>query len=407
MSGQVLLIEDDDALRASLAQTLELAEMSVIPTMGYVQAKRSIRANFPGVILSDIRMPHQDGFDVLTAARSADPDLPVILLTGHSDVPTAMRAMKEGAYEYLEKPVGTERLVDVVSRAVVHRQLVLKSRRIERALEQSDAAARSFPGSGPVSSALRTALRRVAAATSHVHLYGEKGTGRKEAAFAINALSPEPRVFRTLNLMTASEDAVGRLRGADDGAGWDLSLKNVEHATSRQIEDLQALLASDPSLRLISSSVLPLSELERLGLCEEGNTTVEIRFPSLEERRDDLPEIFENFLRLAIRGLDTDMPDIPTPVLSDLMTRAWPGNLPQLREHAMTYALGSRVQNDGAGQRTLAEQIDAFEKMVLSETLKRTGGKAAEAAKLLGVPRNTFYDRLARFGLSPKDFRAS
>ncbi|WP_193182202.1 sigma-54-dependent transcriptional regulator [Nisaea sediminum] len=406
MSGQVLLIEDDDALRASLAQTLELADMSVISTVGYVQAKRSIRANFPGVILSDIRMPHQDGFDVLTAARSADPDLPVILLTGHSDVPTAMRAMKEGAYEYLEKPVGTERLVDVVSRAVAHRQLVLKSRRIERALEQSDAAARSFPGSGPVSSALRTALRRVAAASSHVHLYGPKGTGRKEAAFAINALSPEPRVFRTLNLITASEDAVRRLAGAE-GAGWDLSLKNVEHATPRQIEDLQSLLNSDPALRLISSSVLPLSELEGLGLGEDGSTVVEIRFPTLDERREDLPEIFENLLRLAIRGLDTDMPEVPASVFTELLTRTWPGNLPELREHATTYALGSRVQSDGAGQRTLAEQIDAFEKMVLSETLKKVGGKAAEAARLLGLPRNTFYDRLARFGLSPRDFRRS
>ncbi|WP_420405686.1 sigma-54-dependent transcriptional regulator [Nisaea sp.] len=405
MSGQVLLIEDDDALRASLAQTLELADMSVISTIGYVQAKRSIRANFPGVILSDIRMPHQDGFDVLTAAQNADPDLPVILLTGHSDVPTAMRAMKEGAYEYLEKPVGTERLVDVVGRAVAHRQLVLKSRRIERALEQSDAAARSFPGSGPVSSALRTALRRVAAASSHVHLYGPKGTGRKEAAFAINALSPEPRIFRTLNLVTASEDAVGRLDGTG-GAGWDLSLKNVEHASPRQIEDLQSLLGSDPSLRLVSSSVLPLSQLDRLGLGDDGSTVVEIRFPTLEERRDDLPEIFENLLRLAIRGLDTDMPDIPTSVLSDLMTRTWPGNLPELREFAMTYALGSRVQNDGAGQRTLAEQIDAFEKMVLTETLKKTGGKAAAAARMLGLPRNTFYDHLAKFGLSPKDFRS-
>jgi len=407
MSGQVLLIEDDDALRASLAQTLELADIAVIPTKGYVQARRSIRANFPGVILSDIRMPHQDGFDVLAAARSADPDLPVILLTGHSDVPTAMRAMKEGAYEYLEKPVGTERLVDVVGRAITHRQLVLKSRRIERALEQSDAAARSFPGSGPVSSALRTALRRVAATSSHVHLYGPKGTGRKEAAFAINALAPEPRVFRALNLITASEDAVARLAGAGGGAGWDLSLKNVEHATPRQIEDLHALLNSDPSLRLISSSVLPLSELERLGLGEDGNTMVEIRFPTLEERREDLPEIFENLLRLAIRGLDTDMPDVPTSVLSDLMTRTWPGNLPELREFAMTYALGARVQNDGAGQRTLAEQLEAFERMVLSETLKKTRGKAAEAARLLGLPRNTLYDRLSRFGISPKDFRPS
>ncbi|UUX49403.1 response regulator [Nisaea acidiphila] len=404
MSGQVLLIEDDDALRASLAQTLELADIAVIPTMGYVQAKRSIRANFPGIILSDIRMPHQDGFDVLSSARSADPDLPVILLTGHSDVPTAMRAMKEGAYEYLEKPVGTERLVDVVSRAIAHRDLVLKSRRIERALERSDAAARSFPGSGPVSSALRTALRRVAASDCHVHLYGPKGTGRKEAGFAINALSTDARSFHALNLITAETDAIGRTAKLRDGA-WDFSLKNVELATQRQVDDLHGLLEANSEIRLISSATVPLAELEHLGLGEDGSTIVEIRFPTLDERREDLPEIFENLVRLSVRSLDTDMPEISTATLSDLMTRSWPGNLPALRDFAMTYALGTRAQSDAGAQPTLVEQIDAFEKMVLSETLKRTGGKAAEAARALGVPRNTFYDRLARFGISPKDFR--
>ncbi|WP_339848800.1 response regulator [uncultured Nisaea sp.] len=403
MTGQVLLIEDDDALRHSLAQTLELADLTVIPAGGYVQAKRTIRANFPGVVLSDIRMPYQDGFSVLSAAQGADPGLPVILLTGHSDVPTAMRAMKEGAYEYLEKPVGTERLVDVVRRAIAHRDLVLKSRRIERALERSDAAARSFPGSGPVSTTLRKALRRVAASDCHVHLHGPKGTGKKEAAFAINALSPESRAFLTLNLLHAPADSVRRLQPPEGPA--DLSLKSVECATPEQIADLRALLSRCPELRVISSSVSSLAELEHLEPGAEGATVVEIRVPSLDERRDDLPEIFENFLRLAIRSLDADMPEVSTATLTGIMTRPWPGSLPELRSYAMTYALGARVQSDGAGQGTLAEQVEAFEKMVLTETLKRTNGKAAEAARMLGLPRNTLYDRLVRFGLSAKDFR--
>tara|TARA_E500000318_G_scaffold16393_1_gene16827 strand:+ start:2137 stop:3354 length:1218 start_codon:yes stop_codon:yes gene_type:complete len=405
MTGQVLLIEDDDALRHSLTQTLELADLTVIPASSYVQAKRTIRANFPGVILSDIRMPHQDGFSVLSAAQGADQGLPVILLTGHSDVPTAMRAMKEGAYEYLEKPVGTERLVDVVLRAIEHRDLVLKSRRIERALERSDAAARSFPGSGPASTALRTALRRVAASDCHVHLHGPKGTGKKEAAFAINALSPEPRTFLTLNLLHVPADSVRRLQIPEGPA--DLSLKSVECATLEQIEDVRALIRRCPDLRIISSSVASLAELEHLDPAAEGTTVVEIRVPSLDERRDDLPEIFENFLRLSVRSLDTDMPKISPATLTDIMTRPWPGCLPELRSYAMTYALGARVQSGSAGQGTLAEQVEAFEKMVLTETLKHTHGKAAEAARILGVPRNTFYDRLARFSLSAKDFRES
>ena len=99
--------------------------------------------------------------------------------------------------------------------------------------------------------------------------------------------------------------------------------------------------------------------------------------------------------------------EISPATLTDIMTRPWPGCLPELRSYAMTYALGARVQSGSAGQGTLAEQVEAFEKMVLTETLKHTHGKAAEAARILGVPRNTFYDRLARFSLSAKDFRES
>ena len=245
----------------------------------------------------------------------------------------------------------------------------------------------------------------MAASDCHVHLHGPKGTGKKEAAFAINALSPESRAFLTLNLLHAPADSVRRLQPPEGPA--DLSLKSVECATPEQIADLRALLGRCPELRIISSSVSSLAELEHLEPGAEGSTVVEIRVPSLDERRDDLPEIFENFLRQAIRSLDTDMPEVSTATLTGIMTRPWPGSLPELRSYAMTYALGARVQSDGAGQGTLAEQVEAFEKMVLTETLKRTNGKAAEAARMLGLPRNTLYDRLVRFGLSAKDFRGT
>lgn len=128
MTQKVLIIEDDAALRASVEQTLELADLVPIATASFVQARRSIRSNFQGVILSDIKMPHQDGFDILSFVQNRDPDLPVVLFTGHSDVPTAMRAMKEGAYDYLEKPCEPERLVETLRRALNHRALVLENR---------------------------------------------------------------------------------------------------------------------------------------------------------------------------------------------------------------------------------------------------------------------------------------
>lgn len=135
MTRKVLIIEDDAALRASIVQTLELEDLEPIPTNGFTQARRSIRSNFNGVILSDIKMPDHDGFDVLRFAQARDPDLPVVLLTGFSDVPTAMRAIKEGAYDYLEKPCDPGRLIDTLRRGLGHRKLVMQNRAYRHELD--------------------------------------------------------------------------------------------------------------------------------------------------------------------------------------------------------------------------------------------------------------------------------
>lgn len=133
---RVLLIEDDTALRTSIEQTLLLESLKPIATSSFMQARRYIRSNFKGVVLSDIKMPDHTGFDILRFVQNVDPDLPVILLTGFSDVPTAMKAMKEGAYDYLEKPCPPERLVDTINRALAHRDLVLKNRANNEEIKQ-------------------------------------------------------------------------------------------------------------------------------------------------------------------------------------------------------------------------------------------------------------------------------
>lgn len=140
MFNKVILIEDDPVLRGSIMQTLELESLEVVATSSLTQARRSIRSNFRGVILSDIKMPDHNGFDVLKLSIDRDPDLPVILLTGHSDVPTAMRAIKEGAYDYLEKPCTPERLIDSLKRALNHRELVLESREMRQQITNYDLA---------------------------------------------------------------------------------------------------------------------------------------------------------------------------------------------------------------------------------------------------------------------------
>lgn len=401
MKRQVLLIEDDDGLRTSLAQTIELAGMIPLAMSGYVQARRHLRANFSGVVLSDIRMPHQDGFDVLRAARSADEELPVILLTGHSDVPTAMRAMKEGAWDYLEKPCSTERLVEVLDRAMAHREVVLRSRRVERQLRRNDPALAAFPGSGTVSSAFREQLRAAAEHRLPLHIYGAPGAGRRQAAQVINRLAPEPAEFVQLVVGHDAASALRQLGGA--GVEADIVLVLPEGGDAESLHAAwQEVAAVHPDCRPIVVAGVPSGEVA--GAVAGPDDPMELRVPSLEERREDIPEIFEVALRQAVGGPDADTPEVTEEVLAELTARPWSGNLPELREFARAVAFGGETGLDGTAL-TLAEQMEAFEKRVIEETLRKTGGKAVEAARLLGLPRNTLYDRLARYGISAKSFK--
>ena len=407
MKRQVLIIEDDDGLRMSLAQTIELAGMIPMPMSGYVQARRHIRANFSGVILSDIRMPHQDGFDVLRAARNADTDLPLILMTGHSDVPTAMRAIKEGAWEYLEKPCSTDRLIEVLERAMAHREVVLRSRRIERDLDRNDPARAAFPGSGGASTTLRHQLKSASEHRRHVHIFGETGTGRIMAARLINSLAVDPVPLLIAGADIGREELMRQLQGLEGEA--DFLLDFTKEDVELDPDETWRLLVEQPGLRPVTVAGESLAGLRLSGLLsvfESSTKPDEIRVPTLDERREDLPEIFEVLLRQAEGGSPEDAGEITEDLLAEIMSRPWQGNLPELQAFVRSAAHGGQSAAGAAG-RTLAEQLDAFEKRVIEETLRKTGGKAAEAARLLGLPRNTFYDRLARYDLSPKSFRPS
>ncbi|MGB0505279.1 MAG: response regulator [Pikeienuella sp.] len=404
MADKVLLIEDDDALRVSLAQTIELAGLVPLPMSNYVQAKRNIRANFAGVILSDIRMPHQSGFDVLRTAQTTDADLPVILLTGHGDVPTATRAIKEGAWDFLEKPSSTEKLVEVLGRALAHRSLALKSRRIERALLRNDPAATHFPGTGPMTEGLRNALRTVAVSRSHVHIFGAVGVGRRQAAYVINRLSQDDPVL----LRSDMADHGPRPDIEQRGRPIDLICRNMDHASPNALHDLQAFLATNTETRLVTVAQEPFNDLSCAEMLEDiiaPQTVTEVRVPTLDERREDLPEIFEMLLRQTARNLDADMPDIPDTLHVDINAKKWAGNLPELRVFASSFLLNGQVPIQETSKRTLAQQMDAFEKLVIINALKGAGGRVAKAADMLGLPRNTFYDRLSKHGILTSSFK--
>jgi len=402
MKKQVLLIEDDDALRASLAQMLDLEGITIIQANGFAQARRTIRANFAGVVLSDIRMPQKDGFDVLAYAQSVDTELPVVMLTGEADVPMALRAMKEGAYDFLEKPCASNDLLDVLTRALHHRALVTRTRQMEQQIRRNDPAAIYFPGPSQITKDLRSNLRQVTGQPLHVHLYGEPGAGKKMAAFTIHSLSNEDTTFVSFNL----ENPFDHLQLPQNSVT--LSLKNLEVTSPETQAEILKLLQTISGIKVITTSTKSIEQLRATGLNEALLTAlnpVELNIPSLLQRKKDLPILFESLVRQATRALNIDMPQIPQNIYAEVIAKNWKGNIPALRNFATTVAVGLNLRRQQPDDLTLVEQMEVFERLVLSETLKRSNGKAGEAALALGLPRKTFYDRLARYDLRPKDFK--
>ncbi|MEM7438613.1 MAG: response regulator [Pseudomonadota bacterium] len=386
MTRQVLLVEDDDALRESMRQTLDLEGISVIATSHFVQARRAVRANFNGVVLTDIRMPGHDGFDVLAMVQAADTELPVIMLTGEGDVPMAIRAMKEGAYDFLEKPCATDHLLGVLNRAMDHRGLVLKTRAMERRLKRSDLASINFPGDSAVSRALRADLRRAAESGSHILLSGPDGVGKKQASHTLFHLMGVGGRFQPVN-WPFEHDFVP----ADDTTV--LSIKHTERADGW--ERIAQILLARPDLRLIAHTTHGLPS------GAEGFDFVTITIPDLGARHADLPIIFEEVLRQAARNADKDMPPIRSDIAAYVASTHWSGNLAELRAFANVYLRG---ETDAPKRQSLAERMERYERSVLEDALRRHEGKAVAAAMELGLPRKTFYDRAARYGLRPKDF---
>ena len=402
MKRQVLLIEDDDAMRASLAQTMELEGIIVIVANGLAQARRSIRANFSGVILSDIRMPQDDGFSVLEYVKSVDSDLPVIMLTGEADVPMALRGMKEGAYNFLEKPCPSDTLLESLERALNFRDVVLKQRQLERDLQRNDPAAIYFPGTSDASKSIQSDLRRIGNSRAHICITGDIGTGKKMAAYAIHSMSDEETSFLGYNFATAQ----GALPSVDIPDGQvDFSLKSAHIAGVNDVAWLCEMLGAHPNLRLLFSGLGDLGNVPVLQPLFMQHDLIKLHLPPLRARRQDLALIFEQVLRQLVRGLDLDMPAISTETYGEITARDWPENLIELRRFARQYLDAQSPTNTPHEKLTLAQQLDDFEALVLTQTLHQTQGKATQAETQLGLPRKTFYDRLARYDIRPKDFK--
>jgi two-component system C4-dicarboxylate transport response regulator DctD len=439
MLNSVMMVDDESSIRSAVEQWLSLSGFEVQLFSRAEECLAALPAHFAGVILSDVRMPGMGGLALLAEVQKRDADLPVILLTGHGDVPMAVEAMRDGAYDFLEKPFSPETLLGSLRRALDKRRLILENRALH---EQADNRAKLDATLLGVSRGLQTLRRQVldlAALPVNVLIRGETGSGKELVARCLHDFGPRAaKPFVALNCAAipeqlfeaelfghesgaftgASGKRIGKLEYADGGT---LFLDEIESMPlAQQVKLLRVLqeqklerLGSNQSirvdLRIVAATKPDLLDEARAGRFREDLAyrlnVAELRLPPLRDRREDIPLLFETFARNAAERLGRTFPPLSGAQLSHLLSHDWPGNVRELANVAERQVLGLDEPAPGIdpGQ-SLAAQQEAFEAQCLRAALTRHKGDVKAVLEELQLPRRTFNEKLQRHGLSREMF---
>lgn len=436
----VALIEDDADFRAALVERLEVEGLSVRPYPSGEAALTGIDADFPGVVVTDLRMPGLDGRQLLNRIQDLDPALPVILITGHGDIADAVAAMRGGAYDFVAKPFSFDRLHDSLKRALEKRALVLDNRRLT-ALSSEAGLELPLLGESRAIRSLRATITQIADARMDVLIEGETGVGKEAFARALhNGGRRRLHPFVAVNCGALPEGLieseifghelgafagalrrhVGHVERAHNGSLYldavermppAVQIKMLRVLEEREVQPIGAHQPRTIDLRILASSAEDLDAAVADGRVRQDLyfrlNVVRLRIPPLRERREDIPLLFASLLARAQVGADGQVPPVTDAVRAHLLEHAWPGNIRELSHFAQRFALG--LEKHRAADELdcgLAERVARFESRILRDTLRALDGNVAQTLLQLKIPRKTLYDKLKRHGLKPSDFRS-
>ena len=433
----VLLVEDDPHVRLGCQQAMTLAGIPVEVVTTAEDAQRRLQTDCPGVVVSDLRLPRMGGMDLLRWVYQLDPDLPVIIITGHGEITLAVEAMRCGAYDFMEKPFSTSDLVDVVRRALEKRALVLEVESLRRRLDHRDDLEGRLIGRSPQMTRVRKLILDVADVAIDVLIQGETGTGKELVAQCLHDFSPaRQQNFVALNCGGMADtlldsELFGHESGAFTGAqrrrigkfeyanGGTLFLDEVETMSVHMQIKLLRVLQERVIERLGSNQLIPVScrvvaaaKEDLKGLSREGKfradlyyrlNGVRIELPALRERREDIPELYDKFLLQAARRHNRPLPPLIPERLRHLMALDWPGNVRELRNAADCHVLGIDYETITAGKDStplsLNEDVDNYERLRISIEFAKQDGNIGRTAEALQVARTTLHDKLKKYGL--------
>lgn len=431
MTARIHIVDDDSDHLSALCDLVDAAGYQV---KGFADAASAIDAlNLqPDLLLSDLRMPGMDGMALLAQVKVQAPDLPVIMLTGHGDVGHAVRAMRAGAEDFLEKPYQSEHLLAVIRRALQAHATREELVRLQQVLAQR-ADARIL-GTSHAMRAFRRRIEALARVDLDVIITGETGTGKELAALAIHAASARAQgAFVALNCAALPEamaetilfghaagtfphDSDGRAGKIEAAHGGTLMLDEVEAMPpaiqakllrvfqERMVERIGENTLRPVDIRVITTTKTNLRQVEgfRADLYFRLAGS-ELSTPTLREAGEDIPLIFIHYAQLAARRYGRPDPDVPWDLQQKLKRRGWPGNVRELKACAEAFALGlfdiTPLESPAPARQALSERVAAFEAREIASVLDMHRGNTLRAAETLGIPRRTLNDKMRRYGL--------
>lgn len=446
-TNQVIFVDDEAAMRESMKQWLALADIDATILSSAEDARAIIDRQFSGVVLTDVQLKKMSGLDLLQECLAIDRDIPVVLLTGHGDVAMAVDAMKQGAYDFLEKPFDPDRLIGTVRRACEMRQLVLENRRLRLDATFGNRIERRLVGISPAIRQLRADILELAATPLNVVIRGETGTGKELVARCLHEFGPRSEhPFVAVNCGAIPEtmfesEFFGHEQGAFTGAvGKRIGRLEYAHKGTLFLDEIESMppalqvkvlrafqekaferLGSHKSIpfdaRIVVAAKVDLSEAVKEGNFREDLyyrlNVSELTIPPLRARLQDIGLLFEHFVAETAAAQNRKSREITAVDLTSLLSHTWPGNVRELKNVAERFALGLSVGGKPAGAvvaggqalpQSLANLVADFERGVIEKALLASEGNVAKVLEMLDIPRRTLNEKMTRYAIERKDY---
>jgi DNA-binding NtrC family response regulator len=439
-SMKIAIVDDEKDMRQSISQWLALSGFDTETYESAEDALKSLNADFPGIVVSDVKMPGIDGMQFLKKLKGIDSSLPVIMITGHGDVPMAVEAMRVGAFDFLEKPFNPDRMTELAKRATTARRLTLDNRALRKELSDGTALIKKLIGQSPAMERLKEDILDLGQADGHVLIEGETGTGKTLAAHALHAVGARSsKKFVLVSCAAFDEDTLARrlfgpagedepIPAIEEARGGTLVLEDVESLSDK----LQARL-----LTAINEQGTP-AETRIVAICnlQEQDQTCEgvlrpdlfyrlaalrITVPPLRQRGEDILTLFTRLGEQYADEYGCDAPEVSAQEAAQLLQAPWPGNVRQLINVAERAVLQNRRGSGSIASllmadteeakpamttegKPLKEFVEAFERMLIDNTMRRHKGSIVAVMEELCLPRRTLNEKMAKYTLQRSDY---